>query len=112
MCCQFRLPVVRYDRTPSYVYLLMPPSGSSGLILGEIFGLSAGLTRVELVLFLFLGLRASLGSSFLPLVIVKAGLVGVDIASIIGLGLPDKTAPGVLSGLSFGVFLADKRGVS
>jgi hypothetical protein len=41
---------------------------------------------------------------------VNAGLVGVD-ASIIGLGLPDKPAPGVLMALNFGVFRAARRGV-
>lgn len=80
-------------------------------MLGEIFGLSAGLTSVEHVLFLFFALRANLGSLFLPFVMENAGLVGVDAASIMGL-LPVIVAPGVLSGLSFGVFRADRRGVS
>jgi hypothetical protein len=81
-------------------------------MLGEIFGLRAGLTRVEHVLFLFLALRANFGSPFFPFVMEKAGLVGVDAASIIGLGLPDIAAPGVLSGPILGVFRADIRGVS
>jgi hypothetical protein len=91
--------------------LLLSPLGSRGFILGEIFGLSAGLTRVEHVLFLFFALRANLGSLFFPLVTEKAGLIGVEAASIMGL-LPVMAAPAVLSGLSFGVFRADKRGVS
>jgi hypothetical protein len=82
------------------------------LILGDILGLRAGLTSVEHVLFLFFALRANLRSPFFPFVMEKAGLVGVDMASIMGLGLPDMAAPGVLSGFNFGVFLADKRGVS
>jgi hypothetical protein len=77
-------------------------------MLGEILGLRAGLTRCELTLFLFFGFRASFGS-LLPLVMEKAGLVGVDMASIIGLGLLDMDAPGVLRGFSFGVF---RRGIS
>jgi len=80
-------------------------------MLGEILGLKAGLTRLVLTLFLFFGLRADLGS-FLPLAMEKAGLVGVDMASIIGLGRPDMDPPGVLNGFSFGVFRADMRGVS
>lgn len=75
-------------------------------MLGEIFGLKAGLTRVELTLFLFFGLRASF-CSLLPLVMEKAGLVGVDAHSIMGLGLLEMDALGVLKGLSFGVFLVD-----
>jgi hypothetical protein len=80
-------------------------------MLGEILGLRAGLTRFELTLFLFFGLRASF-RSLLPLIMEKAGLVGVDMASIIGLGLLDMDWPGVLRGFSFGVFRADMRGVS
>lgn len=80
-------------------------------MLGEILGLSAGLTRFELVLFLFFGFRASLGSSFLPLVMLNAGLVGVDMPSIMGLGRPESAPPGVLRGFSFGVF-RDARGAS
>jgi len=90
--------------------LPLPPSGSKGFMLGEIFGLSAGLTSVEHVLFLFFAFLANLGSLFLVFVVENAGLVGVEAASI--MGLLDKAAPGVLSGLSFGVFLADRRGVS
>jgi hypothetical protein len=93
------------------MYLLLPPSGSRGFMLGEILGLRAGLTRFELTLFLFFGLRASF-RSLLPLIMEKAGLVGVDMASIIGLGLLDMDWPGVLRGFSFGVFRADMRGVS
>lgn len=79
-------------------------------MLGEIFGLSAGLTSVEHVLFLFFAFLANLGSLFLVFVVENAGLVGVEAASI--MGLRDMAAPGVLSGFSFGVFLADRRGVS
>lgn len=78
---------------------------------GEIRGINAGLTRFELTLFLFLGLRAAL-ESFLPLTMEKAGLVGVEAESSIGLGLLDMLAPGVLKAPSFGVFRADIRGVS
>jgi hypothetical protein len=90
-----------------------PPSGSNGLMLGEIMtlGLSAGLTRVELTLFLFFGLRASFKSGFLPFAMENAGLVGVEQGSIMGLGLPERAAPGVLRGFSLGVFRAARRGV-
>lgn len=81
-------------------------------MLGEIFGLSAGLTKVELTLFLFFALRPNLGSGFFPFVMLNAGLVGVDMASIMGLGRPDIAPPGVLSGFNLGVFRADNRGVS
>jgi hypothetical protein len=81
-------------------------------MLGEIFGLRAGLTRVEQVLFLFFALRAIFGSGFFPFVMEKAGLVGVDMGSIIGLGLLDMDAPGVLSAPNLGVFRAARRGVS
>lgn len=80
-------------------------------MLGEIFGLKAGLTRFELTLPLFFELRP-LSSAFFVEVIENAGLVGVDMASSIGLGLFDKAAPGVLSGPIFGVLRADIRGVS
>jgi hypothetical protein len=93
------------------MHLPLPPSGRRGFILGEILGRRAGLTRFELTLFLFFGLRASFGS-FLPFAMEKAGLVGVDMGSSIGLGLPDMVPPGVLRGFSFGVFRADRRGVS
>lgn len=88
------------------------PAASRGLILGEIFGLNAGLTRLELTLPLFFALRPCLGSSFFPDVIEKAGLVGVDMASSMGLGLFDIAAPGVLRGPILGVLRADMRGVS
>ena len=111
-CCRLCLFYVR----AAFVFwlkfnLLLPPSGSRGLMLGEILGLSAGLTRFELTLFRFLGLRA-IFASLLPLVMVNAGLVGVDIGSSIGLGRPDIEAPGVLNGFNFGVFRAAMRGVS
>ena len=77
------------------------------MILGEIFGLNAGLTRLELTLPLFLTLRLPFASGFFPDVMEKAGLVGVDIASSIGLGLFDIAAPGVLSGPILGVLRAD-----
>lgn len=80
-------------------------------MLGEIFGLNAGLTRLELMLFLFFELRASF-ASFLPLVVENAGLAGVEVGPSMGLGLPDMLAPGVLKGCSFGVFRAERRGVS
>jgi hypothetical protein len=56
-------------------------------------------------------LRTSFGS-FLPLVMEKAGLVGVDMASSMGLGLADMEAPGVLRGFNLGVFRADARNAS
>lgn len=81
-------------------------------MLGEIFGRSAGLTRLVLTLFLFFGFRALFGS-FLSYVVENAGLVGVDMASSMGLGLPDTEAPpAVLSGFSFGILRAGMRGVS
>jgi hypothetical protein len=111
-CCLLRLLQVRlYLDIQAVRYLLLPPSGSSGFMLGEILGLRAGLTRFELTLFLFFGFRAIL-RSLLPLVMEKAGLVGVDMPSIIGLGLPDMDAPGVLRGFNFGVFRADIRAMS
>lgn len=111
-CCQLPLLQIRLDsKSDTEGYLPLPPSGSKGFMLGEILGLNAGLTRLELTLFLFLGLRASFGS-FLPLVIEKAGLVGVDMASSIGLGLADMEAPGVLRGFNLGVFRADIREAS
>jgi hypothetical protein len=105
----------------SYQYILahrrnrdsrIPPSGNRGFMLGEIFGIRAGLTRVEHVLFLFFALRANFESPFFPFVIEKAGLVGVIAGSIIGLNLPAMAAPGVLRGPILGVFRADIRGVS
>ena len=87
--------------------LPLQPSGSRGLIIGDIFGLNAGLTRFELTLFRFFGLRANFGS-FLLLVMENAGLVGAEAESSNGLGL---LAPGVLNGPNFGVFRADIRGV-
>ena len=92
---------------------ILPPSGSRGLILGDIFGRRAGLTSVELTLFLFLVLRPALGSGRLPLPRARAGLIGEATAPSIGLGLPDCAAPaeGVLIGPNLGVFRADIRGV-
>jgi hypothetical protein len=81
-------------------------------MLGDILGRRAGLTRLELTLFRFLRLRPSLGSDFFPEVMENAGLLGVDMASSIGLGLFERLAPGVLSGPSLGVLRADIRGVS
>lgn len=94
------------------IEVYIPPSGSRGFMLGDIFGLNAGLTRLELTLFLFFELRADLGSPLLPG--AKAGLVGEEIALIIGLGLPDwaALADGVLSAPNLGVFRAESRGVS
>lgn len=80
-------------------------------MLGDIFGLKAGLTRLELTLPLFFALRL-LASSFFPELIENAGLVGVDMASSMGLGRFDVAAPGVQSGPIFGVLRADIRGVS
>lgn len=80
-------------------------------MLGEIFGMSAGLARVEHVLFRFFAVRANLDSIFFPFVMETAGLVGVVVGSSIGLGLLAIAAPGVLRGPILGVFLADMRGV-
>ena len=92
------------------------PSGSSGLILGEILGRRAGLTKVDVTLFRFLDERADFGSIFLLLPGRKAGLVGEFMALSIGLGVGTPTradAPeGVCKGPSFGVFRADNLGVS
>lgn len=92
--------------------MYLPPLGSRGFILGEIFGLKAGLTKVEVMLFLFLGSRLDFESPLLDEG-VKAGLVGVDMPLSMGLGLPVKTAePGVPCADNLGVFRADRRGVS
>jgi hypothetical protein len=80
-------------------------------MLGEIFGIRAGLIRVEHVLFLFFTFRTNFGSRGFPFVVENAGLVGVVAGSIIGLGFPEKAEPGVLSGPILGVFRADIRGV-
>lgn len=92
----------------------LPPSGKCGLMLGEILGLSAGLTSVELVLFLFLFIRPLLESAFLPPLTAKPGLVGEVRALSVGLGFPESAAlaDGVLNGPSFGVLRAGMRGVS
>lgn len=89
------------------------PSGSNGLMLGEILGRRAGLTRVEVTLFRFLDGRTDLESIFL-VPGKNAGLVGEEIALSMGLGFPDcADAPeGVESGPSFGVFRAVSLGVS
>jgi hypothetical protein len=94
----------------------LQPSGSNGLMLGDILGRRAGLTIVEVTLFRFLDRRADLGSIFLLVPGKKAGLVGEDMALSMGLGLgfPDcADAPeGVDSGPSLGVFRAASLGVS
>lgn len=98
--------------TAIYTYDL-PLSEINGLILGEIFGLSAGLTSVELTLFLFFGFRPAFDSIlFVPP--IKAGLVGDATALSMGLVFPDNAAPadGVLNGPSLGVLRADIRGVA
>jgi len=89
----------------------LPPSGRRGLMLGEILGRKAGLTRLDVTLFLFLEFRADLASPFL---LNNAGLVGDEPALSIGLGFPvcAIVPDGVLSGPSLGVFLATSRGVS
>lgn len=81
-------------------------------MLGDIFGLKAGLTRFE-TLFLFFALRPSFESVFFPFPVANSGLVGDATALSIGLGFPDSAAPaeGVLNGPSLGVFRADIRGV-
>lgn len=91
----------------------MEHSGNSGFMLGEILGLSAGLTRAELVLFRFLLIRDPLASFFLLLFSAKPGLVGDVSALSMGLGFPESAAPadGVLIGPSLGVFRAGMRGV-
>jgi hypothetical protein len=81
-------------------------------MLGEIFGLKAGLMSVEQELFRFFDVRASFESILLPFSMGNAGLVGVVTLSIIGLGRPDMEAPGVWSAASLGVFRAAIRGVS
>lgn len=59
------------------------PSGSSGLILGEIFGRNAGLTSVELVLFLFRELRF-LESLLIPATEGDGNICGMGVALGIG----------------------------
>lgn len=104
---------VRMQHTIScWLDIPLSPAASRGLILGEIFGLNAGLTRLALMLPLFFTLRPVFASSFLLDVMEKAGLAGVDIGSSIGLGLFDIAAPGVLSGPILGVLRADMRCVS
>jgi hypothetical protein len=92
--------------------LHLPPSGSKGLMLGEILGLNAGLTRVEEVLLLFFAPLPPRGSSLLAF----AGLdtvVGEAIGPTAGLCMPESAtaAEGELSGPSLGVFLAETLGV-
>ena len=90
-------------------------SGSSGLILGDIFGLNAGLTSADdVMLFLFFVLRPGFASTLLPIPVANAGLIGDAAALSIGLCFPYKAAPaeGVLNGVNLGVFRADRRGVS
>lgn len=82
-------------------------------MLGEIFGRSAGLTRVELVLFLFFVFRPALASNLLPGPSRAIRVVGDATSLNSGLVLPDMAAPadGVLSGFSLGVLRAEIRGV-
>ena len=111
---KFSQPIVdRVGKAIWGVSVDLPPSGKSGLMLGEILGLSAGLTSVELVLFLFLFIRPLLESAFLPPLIAKLGLVGEVRALSVGLGFPESAAlaDGVLNGPSFGVLRAGMRGV-
>ncbi len=86
------------------------------MILGEILGSKAGLTKVEVTLFRFLDKRADFGSTFLFVPGKNAGLVGELTALSIGLGngFPDcaEAPDGVCDGPSFGVFRADNLGVS
>jgi len=86
-----------------------PPSGSKGLMLGEILGRSAGLTSalfMMLARFLFRGL----GSTFLgferpPL----SGEFSVESEAVIVKATMALLEPGVLIGPSFGVFLETER---
>jgi hypothetical protein len=64
-------------------------SGSRGFMLGDIFGLRAGLTRFDgAMLFLFFVARPNLESVLLTPPTEKAGLVGDETALSMGLGLP------------------------
>lgn len=88
----------------------IPPSGSNGLILGDIFGRKAGLTWTELVLFRFL-LGRPVG--FESIRLLNADPVGEAIALSSGLGMTelDALVSGALVGPSLGVFFADSVGV-
>jgi hypothetical protein len=79
-------------------------------MLGEIFGLKAGLTSVEDELCRFLLPRPPFCSALLGVV----GLVGEANALVLGLCSPDRatTADGELRGPSFGVLRAATLGVT
>jgi len=88
----------------------IPPSGSNGLMLGEIFGRNAGLTCTELALFRFLlGRPAGFESNRLP----TTDPVGEATALSCGLGMTELEAlvSDALGGPSLGVFFADSVGV-
>jgi hypothetical protein len=107
--------IVRFgDVNTEACELNIPLADIRGLILGDIFGLIAGLTRVEETLFLFFKLRPALDSDRLVLPCANAGVVGDATALSIGLGFPDRAAPadGVLKGPNLGVFRAFKCGVA
>lgn len=87
-----------------------PPSGNNGFILGDIFGLNAGLTCTELVLFRFL-LPRPVGFDSIRLLATDP--VGEASALNCGLGIIELEALviGALVGPNLGVFLADNVGV-
>jgi hypothetical protein len=91
----------------------LPPSGKSGLMLGDILGLSAGLTSALLdILPRFFALRP-LGSDFRDEenVDVKGELVAL-VVEVLDVAAAGVTEPeGVLSGPSFGVFLESETGL-
>ena len=92
----------------------LPPSGSSGLILGLIFGLNAGLTIFEPPLMLARFFRVLLPLSCNQTDAGVAALAGEAIAEIAGLVVRDEVlfvdGGAVLMGLNFGVFFAASAG--
>ena len=86
------------------------PSGRRGLILGEIFGLTAGLTCTELWLLRFLGSRPF--DCFESPYLRAVEPAGEATSASCGLGNPDVFAVmGALAGPYFGVCRADIVGV-
>lgn len=88
----------------------LPPSGSKGLILGDILGRNAGLTCTELVLFRFLLARPV---GFESIRLLATDPVGEASALNCGLGMmePEALVRGALVAPNRDNFLADKVGV-
>lgn len=89
--------------------LYVPPSGSKGLILGEIFGRNAGLTCTELLFVLFFPARPLVRGS--PRLLDIAPFVEITVFGL-GLGNAEPVAvTGALVGTIFGALRADMVGV-